>query len=300
MSDTDKKEKTNNKQSLLNKKTNINIIVIFFVLAAVFIFLGALGFSIVGRSLRQVSNNNEIELTSTGVGLLAMGIIGVIFGLVFLISGICMCIMNYLVKVNLLKALQLEIIRETKKVKEQKLLTSSESDEHNELKQEEIKKKEVDSEINETQLQVKGKIIPPKINYQRNIKLISNQVNVPANNINRQIFNRNIVANNNLVVKSNFNPQLKINNNQQLRLSNRFQQKPVHGFVNNQQNLMVWNQKPLTNINSMNQPNISLNNKSKFPVQINSNQVNLRSPRVQNAGNNFQNKNRNIQTLYKN
>lgn len=50
----------------------------------------------------------------------------------------------------------------------------------------------------------------------------------------------------------------------------------------------------------MNQPNISLNNKSKFPVQINSNQVNLRSPRVQNAGNNFQNKNRNIQTLYKN
>lgn len=279
MSDTNKKEKTNNKQSLLNKKTKINIIVIFFVLAAVFIFLGALGFSIVGRSLRQVSNNNEIELTSTGVGLLAMGIIGVIFGLVFLISGICMCIMNYLVKVNLLKALQLEIIRETKKVKEQKLLTSSESDEHNELKQE--------------------KIIRPKINYQPNIKLISNQVNVPANNINRQIFNQNIVANNNLVVNSNFNPQLKINN-KQLRLPNRFQQKPVHGFVNNQKNLMVRNQKSLRNINSMNQPNMSLNNKSKFPVQINSNQVNLRSPKVQNAQNNFQNKNRNIQTLYKN
>lgn len=279
MSDTNKKEKTNNKQSLLNKKTKINIIVIFFVLAAVFIFLGALGFSIVGRSLRQVSNNNEIELTSTGVGLLAMGIIGVIFGLVFLISGICMCIMNYLVKVNLLKALQLEIIRETKKGKEQKLLTSSESDEHNVLKQE--------------------KIIPPKINYQPNIKLISNQVNVPANNINRQIFNQNIVANNNLVVNSNFNPQLKINN-KQLRLPNRFQQKPVHGFVNNQKNLMVRNQKPLTNINPMNQPNMSLNNKSKFPVQINSNQVNLRSPKVQNAQNNFQNKNRNIQTLYKN
>lgn len=280
MSDTNKKEKTNNKQSLLNKKTKINIIVIFFVLAAVFIFLGALGFSIVGRSLRQVSNNNEIELTSTGVGLLAMGIIGVIFGLVFLISGICMCIMNYLVKVNLLKALQLEIIRETKKVKEQKLLTSSESDEHNELKQE--------------------KIIPTKINYQPNIKLIPNQVNLPANNINRQIFNQNIVANNNLVVNSNFNPQLKINNNQQLRLPNRFQQKPAHGFVNNQKNLMVRNQNPLTNINLMNQPNISLNNKSKFPVQIHSNQVNLRSPKVQNAGNNFQNKNRNIQTLYKN
>lgn len=280
MSDTDKKEKTNNKQSLLNKKTNINIIVIFFVLAAVFIFLGALGFSIVGRSLRQVSNNNEIELTSTGVGLLAMGIIGVIFGLVFLISGICMCIMNYLVKVNLLKALQLEIIRETKKVKEQKLLTSFVSDEHNELKQEEI--------------------IPTKINYQPNIKLIPNQVNLPANNINRQIFNQNIVANNNLVVNSNFNPQLKINNNQQLRLPNRFQQKPAHGFVNNQKNLMVRNQNPLTNINLMNQPNISLNNKSKFPVQIHSNQVNLRSPKVQNAGNNFQNKNRNIQTLYKN
>lgn len=280
MSDTNKKEKTNNKQSLLNKKTKISIIVIFFVLAAVFIFLGALGFSIVGRSLRQVSNNNEIELTSTGVGLLAMGIIGVIFGLVFLISGICMCIMNYLVKVNLLKALQLEIIRETKKVKEQKLLTSSESDEHNELKQE--------------------KIIRPKINYQPNIKLISNQVNVPANNINRQIFNQNIVANNNLVVNSNFNPQLKINNNKQLRQPNRFQQKPVHGFVNNQKNLMVRNQKPLTNINSINQPNMSLNNKSKFPVQINSNQVNLRSPKVQNAQNNFQNKNRNIQTLYKN
>ncbi|MES3497113.1 DUF308 domain-containing protein [Mycoplasmoides gallisepticum] len=280
MSDTDKKEKTNNKQSLLNKKTNINIIVIFFVLAAFFIFLGVLGFSIVGRSLRQVSNNNEIELTSTGVGLLAMGIIGVIFGLVFLISGICMCIMNYLVKVNLLKALQLEIIRETKKVKEQKLLTSSESDEHNELKQE--------------------KIIPTKINYQPNIKLIPNQVNLPANNINRQIFNQNIVANNNLVVNSNFNPQLKINNNQQLRLPNRFQQKPAHGFVNNQKNLMVRNQNPLTNINLMNQPNISLNNKSKFPVQIHSNQVNLRSPKVQNAGNNFQNKNRNIQTLYKN
>lgn len=280
MSDTNKKEKTNNKQSLLNKKTKISIIVIFFVLAAVFIFLGALGFSIVGRSLRQVSNNNEIELTSTGVGLLAMGIIGVIFGLVFLISGICMCIMNYLVKVNLLKALQLEIIRETNKVKEQKLLTSFVSDENNELKQEEI--------------------IPPKINYQRNIKLISNQVNVPANNINRQIFNQNIVANNNLVVKSNFNPQLKINNNQQLRLPNKFQQKPVHGFVNNQQNLMVRNQNPLTNINPMNQPNMSLNNKSKFPVQIDSNQVNLRSPQVQNAGNNFQNKNRNIQTRYKN
>lgn len=280
MSDTNKKEKTNNKQSLLNKKTKINIIVIFFVLAAVFIFLGALGFSIVGRSLRQVSNNNEIELTSTGVGLLAMGIIGVIFGLVFLISGICMCIMNYLVKVNLLKALQLEIIRETKKVKEQKLLTSSESDEHNVLKQE--------------------KIIPPKINYQPNIKLIPNQVNVPANNINGQIFNQNIVANNNLVVNSNFNPQLKINNNQQLRLPNRFQQKPVHGFINNQKNLMVRNQKSLRNINSMNQPNMSLNNKSKFPVQINSNQVNLRSPKVQNAQNNFQNKNRNIQTLYKN
>ncbi|ADC31667.1 hypothetical protein MGF_5415 [Mycoplasmoides gallisepticum str. F] len=280
MSDTNKKEKTNNKHSLLNKKTKINIIVIFFVLAAVFIFLGALGFSIVGRSLRQVSNNNEIELTSTGVGLLAMGIIGVIFGLVFLISGICMCIMNYLVKVNLLKALQLEIIRETKKVEEQKLLTSSESDEHNELKQE--------------------KIIRPKINYQPNIKLISNQVNVPANNINRQIFNQNIVANNNLVVNSNFNPQLKINNNKQLRLPNRFQQKPVHGFVNNQKNLMVRNQKSLRNINSMNQPNMSLNNKSKFPVQINSNQVNLRSPKVQNAQNNFQNKNRNIQTLYKN
>ncbi|ULH62226.1 DUF308 domain-containing protein [Mycoplasmoides gallisepticum] len=270
MSDTNKKEKTNNKQSLLNKKTKIKIIVIFFVLAAVFIFLGVLGFSIVGRSLRQVSNNNEIELTSTGVGLLAMGIIGVIFGLVFLISGICMCIMNYLVKVNLLKALQLEIIRETKKGKEQKLLTSSESDEHNVLKQE--------------------KIIPPKINYQPNIKLIRNQVNVPANNIKRQIFNQNIVANNNLVVNSNFNPQLKINNNQQLRLPNRFQQKPVHGFVNNQKNLMVRNQKPLTNINSMNQPNMSLNNKSKFPVQINSNQVNLRSPQVQNAQNNFQNK----------
>lgn len=280
MSDTNKKEKTNNKHSLLNKKTKINIIVIFFVLAAVFIFLGALGFSIVGRSLRQVSNNNEIELTSTGVGLLAMGIIGVIFGLVFLISGICMCIMNYLVKVNLLKALQLEIIRETKKIKEQKLLTSSESDEHNELKQE--------------------KIIPSKINYQPNIKLIPNQVNVPANNIKRQIFNQNIVANNNLVVNSNFNPQLKINNNKQLRLPNRFQQKPVHGFVNNQKNLMVRNQKPLTNINSMNHPNMSLNNKSKFPVQINSNQVNLRSPKVQNAQNNFQNKNRNIQTLYKN
>lgn len=280
MSDTNKKEKTNNKHSLLNKKTKINIIVIFFVLAAVFIFLGALGFSIVGRSLRQVSNNNEIELTSTGVGLLAMGIIGVIFGLVFLISGICMCIMNYLVKVNLLKALQLEIIRETKKVKEQKLLTSSESDEHNVLKQE--------------------KIIPPKINYQPNIKLIPNQVNVPANNIKRQIFNQNIVANNNLVVNSNFNPQLKINNNQQLRLPNRFQQKPVHGFINNQKNLMVRNQKSLRNINSMNQPNMSLNNKSKFPVQINSNQVNLRSPKVQNAQNNFQNKNRNIQTLYKN
>ncbi|QEX46227.1 DUF308 domain-containing protein [Mycoplasmoides gallisepticum] len=280
MSDTNKKEKTNNKQSLLNKKTKINIIVIFFVLAAFFIFLGVLGFSIVGRSLRQVSNNNEIELTSTGVGLLAMGIIGVIFGLVFLISGICMCIMNYLVKVNLLKALQLEIIRETKKVKEQKLLTSSESDEHNELKQE--------------------KIIPTKINYQPNIKLIPNQVNLPANNINRQIFNQNIVANNNLVVNSNFNPQLKINNNQQLRLPNRFQQKPAHGFVNNQKNLMVRNQNPLTNINLMNQPNISLNNKSKFPVQIHSNQVNLRSPKVQNAGNNFQNKNRNIQTLYKN
>lgn len=280
MSDTNKKEKTNNKHSLLNKKTKINIIVIFFVLAAVFIFLGALGFSIVGRSLRQVSNNNEIELTSTGVGLLAMGIIGVIFGLVFLISGICMCIMNYLVKVNLLKALQLEIIRETKKVEEQKLLTSSESDEHNELKQE--------------------KIIRPKINYQPNIKLISNQVNVPANNINRQIFNQNIVANNNLVVNSNFNPQLKINNNKQLRLPNRFQQKPVHGFVNNQKNLMVRNQKSLRNINSMNQPNMSLNSKSKFPVQINSNQVNLRSPKVQNAQNNFQNKNRNIQTLYKN
>lgn len=280
MSDTNKKEKTNDKQSLLNKKTKINIIVIFFVLAAVFIFLGALGFSIVGRSLRQVSNNNEIELTSTGVGLLAMGIIGVIFGLVFLISGICMCIMNYLVKVNLLKALQLEIIRETKKVEEQKLLTSSECDEHNELTQEEI--------------------IPPKINYQPNIKLIPNQVNVPANNINGQIFNQNIVANNNLVVNSNFNPQLKINNNQQLRLPNRFQQKPVHGFVNNQKNLMVRNQKPLTNINPMNQPNMSLNNKSKFPVQINSNQVNLRSPKVQNAQNNFQNKNRNIQTLYKN
>ncbi|AHB99940.1 hypothetical protein GCW_03865 [Mycoplasmoides gallisepticum S6] len=280
MSDTNKKEKTNNKQSLLNKKTKINIIVIFFLLAAVFIFLGALGFSIVGRSLRQVSNNNEIELTSTGVGLLAMGIIGVIFGLVFLISGICMCIMNYLVKVNLLKALQLEIIRETKKVKEQKLLTSSESDKHNELTQEEI--------------------IPPKINYQPNIKLIRNQVNVPANNIKRQIFNQNIVSNNNLVVNSNFNPQLKINNNKQLRLPNRFQQKPVHGFVNNQKNLMVRNQKPLTNINSMNQPNMSLNNKSKFPVQINSNQVNLRSPKVQNAQNNFQNKNRNIQTLYKN
>ncbi|OBU78498.1 hypothetical protein BAX51_00395 [Mycoplasmoides gallisepticum] len=280
MSDTNKKEKTNNKHSLLNKKTKINIIVIFFVLAAVFIFLGALGFSIVGRSLRQVSNNNEIELTSTGVGLLAMGIIGVIFGLVFLISGICMCIMNYLVKVNLLKALQLEIIRETKKVKEQKLLTSSESDEHNELKQE--------------------KIIRPKINYQPNIKLISNQVNVPANNINRQIFNQNIVANNNLVVNSNFNLRLKINNNQQLRLPNRFQQKPAHGFVNSKQNLMVRNQKPLTNINPMNQPNMSLNNKSKFPVQINSNQVNLRSPKVQNAQNNFQNKNRNIQTFYKN
>ncbi|AFP76248.1 hypothetical protein HFMG06CAA_5393 [Mycoplasmoides gallisepticum CA06_2006.052-5-2P] len=280
MSDTNKKEKTNNKHSLLNKKTKINIIVIFFVLAAVFIFLGALGFSIVGRSLRQVSNNNEIELTSTGVGLLAMGIIGVIFGLVFLISGICMCIMNYLVKVNLLKALQLEIIRETKKVKEQKLLTSSESDEHNVLKQE--------------------KIIPPKINYQPNIKLIPNQVNVPANNIKRQIFNQNIVANNNLVVNSNFNPQLKINNNKQLRLPNRFQQKPVHGFINNQKNLMVRNQKSLRNINSMNQPNMSLNNKSKFPVQINSNQVNLRSPKVQNAQNNFQNKNRNIQTLYKN
>lgn len=280
MSNTNKKEKTNNKQSLLNKKTKISIIVIFFVLAAVFIFLGALGFSIVGRSLRQVSNNNEIELTSTGVGLLAMGIIGVIFGLVFLISGICMCIMNYLVKVNLLKALQLEIIRESKKIKEQKLLTSSESDEHNELTQEEI--------------------IPPKINYQPNIKLIPNQVNVPANNINGQIFNQNIVANNNLVVNSNFNPQLKINNNQQLRLPNRFQQKPVHGFVNNQKNLMVRNQKPLTNINPMNQPNMSLNNKSKFPVQINSNQVNLRSPKVQNAQNNFQNKNRNIQTLYKN
>lgn len=280
MSNTNKKEKTNNKQSLLNKKTKISIIVIFFVLAAVFIFLGALGFSIVGRSLRQVSNNNEIELTSTGVGLLAMGIIGVIFGLVFLISGICMCIMNYLVKVNLLKALQLEIIRETKKIKEQKLLTSSESDEHNELKQE--------------------KIIPSKINYQPNIKLIPNQVNVPANNINRQIFNQNIVANNNLVVNSNFNPQLKINNNKQLRLPNRFQQKPVHGFVNNQKNLMVRNQKSLRNINSMNQPNMSLNNKSKFPVQINSNQVNLRSPKVQNAQNNFQNKNRNIQTLYKN
>lgn len=280
MSDTNKKEKTNNKQFLLNKKTKINIIVIFFVLAAVFIFLGALGFSIVGRSLRQVSNNNEIELTSTGVGLLAMGIIGVIFGLVFLISGICMCIMNYLVKVNLLKALQLEIIRETKKVEEQKLLTSSECDEHNELTQEEI--------------------IPPKINYQPNIKLIPNQVNVPANNINGQIFNQNIVANNNLVVNSNFNPQLKINNNQQLRLPNRFQQKPVHGLINNQKNLMVRNQKPLTNINPMNQPNMSLNNKSKFPVQINSNQVNLRSPKVQNAQNNFQNKNRNIQTLYKN
>ncbi|AAP57043.1 unique hypothetical protein [Mycoplasmoides gallisepticum str. R(low)] len=280
MSDTNKKEKTNNKQSLLDKKTKIKIIVIFFVLAAVFIFLGVLGFSIVGRSLRQVSNNKEIELTSTGVGLLAMGIIGVIFGLVFLISGICMCIMNYLVKVNLLKALQLEIIRETKKGKEQKLLTSSESDEHNELKQE--------------------KIIPTKINYQPNIKLIPNQVNLPANNINRQIFNQNIVANNNLVVNSNFNPQLKINNNQQLRLPNRFQQKPAHGFVNNQKNLMVRNQKPLTNINSMNQPNMSLNNKSKFPVQINSNQVNLRSPKVQNAQNNFQNKNRNIQTLYKN
>lgn len=280
MSDTNKKEKTNNKQFLLNKKTKINIIVIFFVLAAVFIFLGALGFSIVGRSLRQVSNNNEIELTSTGVGLLAMGIIGVIFGLVFLISGICMCIMNYLVKVNLLKALQLEIIRETKKVEEQKLLTSSESDEHNELKQE--------------------KIIPPKINYQPNIKLIPNQVNVPANNIKRQIFNQNIVANNNLVVNSNFNPQLKINNNKQLRLPNRFQQKPVHGLINNQKNLMVRNQKSLRNINSMNQPNMSLNNKSKFPVQINSNQVNLRSPKVQNAQNNFQNKNRNIQTLYKN
>lgn len=280
MSDTNKKEKTNNKQSLLNKKTKINIIVIFFVLAAVFIFLGVLGFGIIGRSLRQVSNNNEIELTSTGVGLLAMGIIGVIFGLVFLISGICMCIMNYLVKVNLLKALQLEIIRETKKVEEQKLLTSSECDEHNELTQEEI--------------------IPPKINYQPNIKLIPNQVNVPANNINGQIFNQNIVANNNLVVNSNFNPQLKINNNQQLRLPNRFQQKPVHGFVNSKQNLMVRNQKSLRNINSMNQPNMSLNNKSKFPVQINSNQVNLRSPKVQNAQNNFQNKNRNIQTLYKN
>ncbi|MES3518519.1 DUF308 domain-containing protein [Mycoplasmoides gallisepticum] len=280
MSDTNKKEKINNKQSLLNKKTKINIIVIFFVLAAVFIFLGVLGFGIIGRSLRQVSNNNEIELTSTGVGLLAMGIIGVIFGLVFLISGICMCIMNYLVKVNLLKALQLEIIRETKKVEEQKLLTSSECDEHNELTQEEI--------------------IPPKINYQPNIKLIPNQVNVPANNINGQIFNQNIVANNNLVVNSNFNPQLKINNNQQLRLPNRFQQKPVHGFVNSKQNLMVRNQKSLRNINSMNQPNMSLNNKSKFPVQINSNQVNLRSPKVQNAQNNFQNKNRNIQTLYKN
>ncbi|MDC4183175.1 DUF308 domain-containing protein [Mycoplasma bradburyae] len=299
MSDTNKKEKINNKQSLLNKKTNINIIVIFFVLAAVFIFLGALGFSIVGRSLRQVSNNNEIELTSTGVGLLAMGIIGVIFGLVFLISGICMCIMNYLVKVNLLKELQLEIIRETKKVEEQKLLTFSESNEHNELKQEEIKKKEVDSEINETQPQVKEEIIPPKINYQPNVKLIPNQVNVPANNINRQIFNQNIVANNNLVVNSNFNPQLNINNNQQLRLPNRFQQKPVHS-VNNQQNLMVRNQNPLMNINPMNQPNMSLNNKSKFPVQINSNQVNLRSTQVHNAQNNFQNKNRNIQTLYKN
>ncbi|QZX49051.1 hypothetical protein [Mycoplasma sp. E35C] len=268
--------------SQFKKQKKANLIVIFFILACVSIFFGILGLGIVSRTLRQVANNPDIELSGTAVFLLILGIAGTLFGLIFLISAISLSIIKNNNKKALLEEMEKELIKETQRNENIKLIASS-SNSNNKV-EENNQKVEVDK-IDQNKPMINQPVVN---NAQQPVVRLQ-----PANMLNQNLQPTYVAANNNYPNNTTIKPQqprvmqkpVQVANVVQPRnvptinrpvIQNQPRMMPSNGFVSANQQAMPQKVAPVINNN---QPNnraaYPANNQSVYSVRAQSTKIKL-------------------------